>query len=310
MALTFGVSTLLVMGVHVAGLSRVVQALLFAVIASSVVAATAEMWRVDTIEATEDAQRLERALQDAANHRRFAQSIFDSVDVGLISLDADGVYDSMNPRHREFMELAFPDGHAGRAGQGGYVYGPDGTTVLERDDMPTIRAVRGEVLRDYLIWVGRDPARRRALAVSSNPQFDDDGTFQGVVLAYHDITELMMAARIKEEFVASVSHELRTPLTSIIGYVDVLLDDIDGLSEEVRHYLGTVQRNARRLHRLVDDLLSTALHSVAAVHEVEPVSVSQVLRLSAVEAAKSAQAAGLSFVLVDDEDDDELWTVR
>jgi two-component system phosphate regulon sensor histidine kinase PhoR len=105
-----------------------------------------------------------------------------------------------------------------------------------------------------------------------------------------------------------VSHELRTPLTSIIGYVDVLLDDIDGLSEEVRHYLGTVQRNARRLHRLVDDLLSTALQSVAAVHEVGPVSVSQLLRLSAVEAAKSAQAAGLSFVVIDDADDDELWS--
>ena len=60
-----------------------------------------------------------------------------------------------------------------------------------------------------LIWVGEDPAERRALAVSSTPYFRTNGDFGGAVLAYHDITELVLASRIKEEFVASVSHELR-----------------------------------------------------------------------------------------------------
>ena len=113
------------------------------------------------------------------------------------------------------------------------------------------------------------------------------------MLAYHDITELVMASRIKDEFVASVSHELRTPLTSIIGYVDVILEDTDDLPDDARGYLVTVQRNARRLHRLVDDLLSTALQSVATVLDVERVSVTELLERSAVEAGKAAAAAGL-----------------
>ena len=135
----------------------------------------------------------------------------------------------MNPRHAEFLALAYPDGHRGWAGQTGHVYAADGTTPLEREEMPTMRAGRGEVLHDYLIWVGPEPGQRRALAVSSTPHYAEDGTFAGAVLAYHDITDLVTAVRIKDEFVASVSHELRTPLTSIIGYVDVLLDDVEGL---------------------------------------------------------------------------------
>ena len=160
--------------------------------------------------------------------------------------------------------------------------------------MPTSEAVRGEAFRDYLIWVGEVPAERRALAVSSSPYFRNNGEFGGAVLAYHDITELVVASRIKDEFVASVSHELRTPLTSIIGYVDVILDDTEHLPDEraqlPRH---VVQRNARRLHRLVDDLLSTALQSVATVLDIERVSVTELLRAVGRRGRKAADAAGL-----------------
>ena len=154
---------------------------------------------------------------------------------------------------------------------------------------------RGEAFRDYLIWVGEDPAERRALAVSSTPYFRTNGDFGGAVLAYHDITELVLASRIKEEFVASVSHELRTPLTSIIGYVDIMLDEADRLPADVHDHLVTVQRNARRLHRLVDDLLSTALQSVTTVLDVSRVPLVDLLRRSALEASRASAAAGLSF---------------
>jgi signal transduction histidine kinase len=195
------------------------------------------------------------------------------------------------------MALAYPDGHHGMAGQEGFVYAADGVTLLTAEDMPTTKAVRGESFRDYLIWVGEVPAERRALAVSSSPYFRNNGEFGGAVLAYHDITELVVASRFTEEFVASVSHELRTPLTSIIGYVDLILDDAADLPSDARSYLVVVQRNARRLHRLVDDLLSTALQSVATVLDVERVSLTELLERSAVEARKTAAAAGIELAL-------------
>ena len=299
MLATFVIPSVGPLGLTTEGFSRVSQLTMMAIICAAAVAGTAEVWQAQAEKTQASTTRLERAMRDVIEQRRLTESIVTSVDVGLIALDAGGAYDSMNPRHRDFMALAYPDGHEGLAGQTGYVYGPDGTTLLESEDMPTIRAVRGEVLHDVLIWVGKDPAERRALAVSSTPHYTSEGVFAGAVLAYHDITELVLASRIKEEFVASVSHELRTPLTSIIGYVDVILDDTDELPEEVRHYLGTVQRNARRLHRLVDDLLSTALQSVASVLDVQEVSISQLLHLCALEAAKSAASAGLEFRLED-----------
>jgi signal transduction histidine kinase len=72
--------------------------------------------------------------------------------------------------------------------------------------------------------------------------------------------QLVRADRLKDEFVALISHDLRTPLTSIIGYVELALDeDVDPpLDEERRGYLEVVTRSSDRLLRLVDDLLFVA----------------------------------------------------
>jgi two-component system phosphate regulon sensor histidine kinase PhoR len=287
--------TLITFGLTLAAFSRVTQLTLMAVICSGAVAMTAELWKAQVVHTRNSAIRLEKAMTDVIEQRRLTKTIITSVDVGLVAIDANGAYDTMNPRHQDFMELAYPTGHAGMAGQTGFVYGADGVSVLGREDMPTSRAVQGEAFRDVLIWVGEDPAERRALAVSSTPYFRANGDFGGAVLAYHDITELVLASRIKDEFVASVSHELRTPLTSIIGYVDVILEDTDDLPEDVRGYLVTVQRNSRRLHRLVDDLLSTVLESVSTVLDVERLSVTELLRASADEAANTAASSGLTL---------------
>jgi len=65
--------------------------------------------------------------------------------------------------------------------------------------------------------------------------------------------------RMKDQFVGSVSHELRTPLTSMIGYLELILDDEVGPVEgEQRHFLEIVNRNCDRLNRLVDDILFVA----------------------------------------------------
>lgn len=80
----------------------------------------------------------------------------------------------------------------------------------------------------------------------------------GVVIVFHDITEVRKLERIRRDFVANVSHELKTPLTSIRGYVETLLD---GALEDPEHntrFLEKIDTNVHRLNHLVMDLLSLA----------------------------------------------------
>ncbi len=76
----------------------------------------------------------------------------------------------------------------------------------------------------------------------------------GAVLVIHDLTAMRRLETVRRDFVANVSHELKTPLTSISGYAETLLTDAPD-PEVSRQFLITILGNARRMQRLVDDLL-------------------------------------------------------
>jgi PAS domain S-box-containing protein len=69
--------------------------------------------------------------------------------------------------------------------------------------------------------------------------------------------QLRQLDTLKDEFVALVSHELRTPLTSIRGYLELVTEDTNLTTEQLR-FLETIDRNAQRLQRVVGDLLFVA----------------------------------------------------
>ena len=69
--------------------------------------------------------------------------------------------------------------------------------------------------------------------------------------------ELRAADEMKSHFVAIASHELRTPLTAVLGFASTLLAHWDRIPEDERRaQVGMIDRQARVLARLVDDLLT------------------------------------------------------
>ncbi|HHJ14352.1 MAG TPA: phosphate regulon sensor histidine kinase PhoR [Gammaproteobacteria bacterium] len=77
------------------------------------------------------------------------------------------------------------------------------------------------------------------------------------LLVARDMTHIQRLERMRQDFVANVSHELRTPLTVISGYLESLLEN-DALNESSGAALQSMQQQARRMTRLVGDLMLLA----------------------------------------------------
>ena len=85
------------------------------------------------------------------------------------------------------------------------------------------------------------------------PFKDESDRPNGVIAVIQDITEHVKLDNMQKEFVADVSHELKTPITSIMGYADTLLE---GEYETQDKFLNVIASEARRMARLVTDLLT------------------------------------------------------
>ncbi|HEY7305376.1 MAG TPA: ATP-binding protein [Bryobacteraceae bacterium] len=68
--------------------------------------------------------------------------------------------------------------------------------------------------------------------------------------------EVERANRLKSEFLASMSHELRTPLHTIVGFADLLAEELKGpLNQNQKRFLDHIQRDSRHLLELINDIL-------------------------------------------------------
>ncbi|MDQ1276460.1 MAG: hypothetical protein QG610_2038 [Euryarchaeota archaeon] len=105
--------------------------------------------------------------------------------------------------------------------------------------------------------------------VQANPVTDENGRIIGVLEICRDITgkkaieKLLqekqvaeIANRSKSEFLANISHELRTPLNSIIGFSDLLYEQIFGeLNEKQLRYAANISKSGRHLLNLINGIL-------------------------------------------------------
>jgi PAS domain S-box-containing protein len=128
-----------------------------------------------------------------------------------------------------------------RRGLDHYMRTGEGPVLDKRLELPALRRNGDEVQVELTISALEDDGRR---------------SFHAFL---HDISERQAAEALKSQFFALVSHELRTPLTSIVGYAE-MVDELEGerLSEEGREYMDVIKRSARKLDRLVEDLLLVA----------------------------------------------------
>lgn len=226
------------------------------------------------------ADRLAETSATAQQRAAMLDAIINVAEVGVVVVDGHGNDLLMNRRQLVLHRLATPSHAADPSEAQLLVFDEDRTSRTDPDSRPVRRAVNGEEFSGELYWLG-EGAGQRALATSARQMIDTAGDRQGAVVVFHDVTEVVMAVNAQEDFVASVSHELRTPLTSILGYLELAMDELE--NEAAIRHLAVVARNAERLLSLVNDLLGSARNAMAIT--VAPGDLHDVI-LASVEAAR------------------------
>jgi signal transduction histidine kinase len=100
----------------------------------------------------------------------------------------------------------------------------------------------------------------------------------------------------RNQFLAIVSHELRTPLTSIVSFAELIRGEAGGLTPEGIQFLGIIERNADRLHRLIGDLLMLdRLEAGALPLDLAPVAVADLVAEAVRAASPGAAKQGITI---------------
>jgi two-component system phosphate regulon sensor histidine kinase PhoR len=183
-------------------------------------------------------RQMHRQLADRFDDLRREQAetaaLVESMVEGVIAADGRGRIVTANPAARRFLgydrEDALPD-------------------LAELFRVKAAREVVDAVLAGQAVQDRQIEMDGRSFLVNARPLPSG-----GAVLVIHDLTEMRRLEAVRRDFVANVSHELKTPLTSISGYAETLLGEPHD-TETTRRFTTTILNNARRMQRLVDDLL-------------------------------------------------------
>jgi two-component system phosphate regulon sensor histidine kinase PhoR len=184
------------------------------------------------------ARQLEENFAALETSQRQLETMLNSMQDAVIAIDADDLVQWANQRMNKLVP------------QRTRLNAPVVETVRDPD---FLRAVRGAS-------ESRKVFTARAASILPGRTFDVTAAPMpggGAVAVLRDLTETERVEKTRRDFIANVSHELRTPLTSIQGYTETLLDSAPE-NNHVRDFLEIIRKNATRMSRLTEDLLTLA----------------------------------------------------
>ena len=109
-----------------------------------------------------------------------------------------------------------------------------------------------QVKKQIILTMGIE---RKNFEIYGAPIIGPKDEWKGILLVFHDITELKKLESVRKQFVANVSHELNTPVTSIKGFSETLLDGAMHDPQALEHFLSIILKESDRLQALIKELL-------------------------------------------------------
>jgi two-component system phosphate regulon sensor histidine kinase PhoR len=221
---------------------------------------------------------VEESYARVQNSQRELETLLNSMQDAVIAVDIEGRVQWAN-RGMDRLLLRAPRLNA-----------PLIDSVRDPDFLAAIQ----EAARDQIVTSARSNtiAPGRIFDVTAAPMPGG-----GAVAVLRDLTETERMEKSRRDFIANVSHELRTPLTSIQGYTETLLDS-PLEDHHVRDFLEIIRKNAARMSRLTEDLLTLArVESGEHRFDIERVSTEELLQ-DALESFRGvARSYGVELVI-------------
>ncbi len=184
------------------------------------------------------AERLREEFSTVEGGRRELETLLNSMQDAVIAMSGDGRVQWVN---QQMNRLVFQRPRIG-VGIVETIRDPEFlTAVREAAETQTVRVARSTTIV---------PGRFHLVTAAPLPG-------GGVMAVLRDLTETERTEKMRRDFIANVSHELRTPLTSIQGYTETLLDSLPE-ADTSRDFLEIIRKNASRMSRLTEDLLTLA----------------------------------------------------
>lgn len=212
-------------------------------------ARTYEEYLDETAMLSQSINILARNLQDMTSAQEMQQdrlkTLIENMGSGLILIDGRGYINLVNRAYKETFNAKLGD----------YLYRlyyeafehKEIIALVEEIFMTEVK-VRKQIILPLNI-------ERKHFEVYGAPIIGNNEEWKGIVLVFHDITELKKLEQMRKDFVANVSHELKTPVTSIKGFSETLLDGAMEDKETLKHFLSIILKESGRLQSLIQDLL-------------------------------------------------------
>jgi two-component system phosphate regulon sensor histidine kinase PhoR len=227
------------------------------------------------------AGQVERSFAAVRSSQRQLETLLNSMQDAVIAVSSDGLVQWAN----QPMDRLVP--------QHTRLNAPVVETVRDPDFLAAVKAAtttkQVKTTRATSIVPGR------AFDVTAAPLPDG-----GAVAVLRDLTETERVEKTRRDFIANVSHELRTPLTSIQGYSETLLDLSSDNSSHNREFLEIIRKNAARMSRLTEDLLTLArVESGETRFDTEPVPPIELLHDAEESFREIARSQEVELKIVD-----------
>jgi two-component system phosphate regulon sensor histidine kinase PhoR len=201
------------------------------------------------LEARNLREERERNLLELANEKSRTQTIIQCMGDGLLVTNRDKQVVFCNPAGRRLLKVKRPL----QVGEpiANVTHDPEFIELVEA--AMNLKEGQEMASKELMARTPNDPV----LMANCAPVKDEKGQLIGVVTVLRDITELKELDKAKSTFVSMVAHELRAPLAAIEGYLDVILEGVEGVDlQKIHKILGRSRERTRGLLALINDLLA------------------------------------------------------